>query len=376
MLLLLATAEAVFSYGPAGCVHVGRSSAGTCVFRTECEKDVDLKEVEVAFVCASNGEEVEHVFEKGSLTNSKLFDTEVKCAKCLPSQSQHVLMKDDSDEEKEESKAKEESKEESKDEAKEESKDEAKEESKDEAKEGSEEEAKEESKEEAKEEEVEESAEVKAAKEMVPVAPATASFYGPASCIATFLGPAGSCIMQTACKDVEGLSGYQYGLTCVDDKGDSVRHMFGADSFDPVETFDTRIECSLCLGLGSAVPAGDVTETVAALKEEVAELKKDMSEVKAKIAPAEKASEEKATEETTEEKSEEKSEETSEETSTEEATTAEGEEAASLLHRAPPKVHVPPAEKVEYHTRAFLKKGGAKVRHHMPQNEHRHAHRQ
>jgi len=370
MLLLLATVEAVFSYGPAGCVHVGRSSSGTCVFRTECEKDVDLKEVEVAFVCASKGEEVEHVFEKGSLTSSKLFDTQVKCAKCLPSQSQHVLMKDDADEEEED---KEESKAEAKEESKEESKDEAKEESKDEAKEESKEEAKEEeSKEEAKEEEAEESAEVKAAKEMVPVAPATASFYGPASCIATFPGPAGSCIMQTACKDVEGLSGYQYGLTCVDDKGESVRHMFGADSFDPVETFDTRIECSLCLGLGSAVPAGDVTETVAALKEEVAELKKDMSEVKAKLAPAEKA-EEKSTEEATEEKS------TEEKSTEEEAATADGEEAASLLHRAPPKIHVPPAEKtekVEYHTRAFLKKGGAKVRHHMPQNEHRHAHRQ
>jgi hypothetical protein len=187
-------------------------------------------------------------------------------------------------------------------------------------------------------------------------------------------------MMQTSCKDVEGLSGYQYGLSCIDGEENEVRHMFGADSFDPVETFDTKIECAMCLGLGSSATA--VADGVATLKEEVAVLKEEMKEVKAKIdPPAEEASEESS------EASSEDAGEASSEDAGEEASTEAADEEASLLHRAPPKVHEAPGratvdappkvhvaprvhkEKAEYH--AFLKKGNhvaAKVRHHK---EHR-----
>jgi len=55
-------------------------------------------------------------------------------------------------------------------------------------------------------------------------------------------------VMKTDCapKDIEG---YAFGLVCVDKVGAPVRHLFGKDSFDPVETFDTLITCNQCLGL-------------------------------------------------------------------------------------------------------------------------------
>merc|ERR1719443_80134 len=64
------------------------------------------------------------------------------------------------------------------------------------------------------------------------------------------------------------------GLICVDDKGYPVKHLFGKNSFDAKETFDTLIKCERCMGLDnipdSVVLAGDVAtmgKDISALKD-------------------------------------------------------------------------------------------------------------
>jgi len=112
---------------------------------------------------------------------------------------------------------------------------------------------------------------------MVAVPPSYAAFYGPGGCVTTYKGPSGTCIMETSCEG-ESMEGFTYGLMCVDGKGERVRHVFMGDAFDPVETFDTLIECDLCLGLDSAGSVG-LGQEVGALKDEV----KVLSEKVAKL---------------------------------------------------------------------------------------------
>eukprot|EP00929_Paragymnodinium_shiwhaense_P076470 TRINITY_DN3932_c0_g1_i1.p1 TRINITY_DN3932_c0_g1~~TRINITY_DN3932_c0_g1_i1.p1 ORF type:complete len:712 (-),score=245.36 TRINITY_DN3932_c0_g1_i1:95-2230(-) len=72
--------------------------------------------------------------------------------------------------------------------------------------------------------------------------------YGPAKCVSTYKSADGHCVMQTNCAGVD-TTGYEYGLVCVGEDGSFVRHLFGKDSFDPVEDFNTLIKCDACLGL-------------------------------------------------------------------------------------------------------------------------------
>ena len=60
------------------------------------------------------------------------------------------------------------------------------------------------------------------AADMVAVPPSYAAFYGPGGCVTTYKGPSGSCIMETSCEG-EDMSGFTYGLMCVDGKGERVR---------------------------------------------------------------------------------------------------------------------------------------------------------
>ena len=43
---------------------------------------------------------------------------------------------------------------------------------------------------------------------------------------------------------------YNFGLTCVDSEGSTTRHLFGVNSFDPEETFDTLVRTQLDWGRG------------------------------------------------------------------------------------------------------------------------------
>merc|ERR1719174_3065960 len=172
------------------------------------------------------------------------------------------------DSEKEEDTEKASEKEEEKDSEKTEEKEEEGE--KEEAKEESTEESTEESKEDEEAKKAEEAKAVEELKDtavtMVAVPPSYAAFYGPGGCVTTYKGPSGTCVMETSCEG-ENMEGFTYGLMCV--KGsERVRHVFMGDAFDPVESFDTLIDCDLCLGLDSAGSIG-LGQEVSALKDEV-----------------------------------------------------------------------------------------------------------
>merc|ERR1719389_1047530 len=120
------------------------------------------------------------------------------------------------------------------------------------------------------------------AADMVAVPPSYAAFYGPGGCVTTYKGPSGSCIMETSCEG-EDMSGFTYGLMCVDGKGERVRHVFMGDAFEPVETFDTLITCDLCLDAAGSVGLG---QEVGALKDEVKALSEKVEKLEKDAAPA------------------------------------------------------------------------------------------
>jgi len=266
------------TFGPKNCVSLSRSSAGSCVLSTECE-GIDISAVEFAFDCiaqSGSGDIVRHSFGIGGFEVSEEFDTEVKCGRCS-----HPLP------------------------------------------------AGEKPKVEAvfkkvvpapakKVEVVTAPAPVKVVPAPVKVAPApvakheesipgavvfraqagvkakgqakaaatakmwpfTASKpekpdavkYGPNGCVSTWRSDAGHCMMATDCKG-SNISNYEFGLVCVDKSGSPVKHLFGKDSFDAEESFDTLIKCNQCLGLE------DVPSQVA-LSGEVASMAKDISNLK------------------------------------------------------------------------------------------------
>jgi phage-related minor tail protein len=291
----------------------------------------DISDVEFSFICAeSSGEQVEHIFERGALTKSDHWDTAVQCKKCLEPTMHHVLMKKAHDEEKDaeeetdSAKDSEKEKEEEKDSEKEEEKDSEKEEDKDAEKDSEKEEDKEGEKateeEKAKEEEAKKEAEAKAvddlkdtAVKMVAVPPSYAAFYGPGGCVTTYKGPAGTCIMETSCEG-ESMANYTYGLMC-DKGGERVRHVFMGDAFEPVESFDTLIECDLCLGLDTAGSVG-IGQEVGELKDEVKVLAEKVEKLEKASAPAETETAEAA------------------ETGTAETDTADAPAASLLLHKS------------------------------------------
>jgi len=136
----------------------------------------------------------------------------------------------------------------------------------------------------------------------VELPPSHAAFFGPGGCVATFRSPDGTCIMQTRCAE-QKTDDYEYGLTCVDDKGVSTRHLFGAGSFNAVETFDTLIKCDLCLGVdtGKATPeVKELADDVFALQNEMKVLKDDVDLIKDKLTAEETTAAPAEDEETTE----------------------------------------------------------------------------
>merc|ERR1719371_85299 len=76
--------------------------------------------------------------------------------------------------------------------------------------------------------------------------------YGPDNCVSVYRSDEGHCIMRTDCQK-ETIVNYEFGLVCVNKQGfgqsSPVKHLFGKNSFDPEETFDTLIKCDQCLGL-------------------------------------------------------------------------------------------------------------------------------
>jgi len=210
-------------------------------------------------------------------------------------------------------------------------------EEKEEKKEGDEEkdEEKKEGDEEKDEEKKEKDEEKEAPSTDVHLPPSTAAFFGPGGCVATFRSPKGSCIMQTRCAKQDA-DDYEYGLTCVDDKGVSTRHEFGAGSFAAEETFDTLIKCKLCLGADvSKTKTGELADAVSTLENEMEAIKDDVKLIKEHLDLDKK--EEKKDEEDGEEKAAEEeatADEAADEGSADEAATEQGFLRAKAAHHA------------------------------------------
>jgi len=262
------------SFGPQNCVSLTRSSGGSCVLTTSCE-GMDTSITEFAFDCI-NQNVVRHSFGFGGFESSEEFDTEVKCGRCATVSQQHqseaaapvkkvqanleptpVHLVPKSEPQVVEAKVA------------------------------------------AAPQEVIPGAIVlnRKANTKIPLQAQLLPFsgkdsltggstrkerplvvkYGPAGCISTWKSPKGHCIMKTDCesepKNGPGYKDYEFGLVCVDKNGMPVKHLFGKDSFDPQETFDTLIKCDQCLGLE------DIPDTVA-LAGEVASMAKDVNNLK------------------------------------------------------------------------------------------------
>jgi hypothetical protein len=227
--LVFLTAEAKdvgksYNYGPSHCVSLSRSAAGTCVIETNCQGD-SIKEFTFDFICTDGaGGKVQHSFGEGGFEAEESFDTGVWCTECSPVEGGVLATTGTA------TKAT--------------------------------------------------AAEATPSPEAVP--PSTASFYGPGGCVATYRSPTGTCIMQTRCTGKD-TSDYNFGLTCVESDESSTRHLFGVNSFDPEETFDTLVECQLCLGLdGEAVVARNLTDlekSVTTLQEEMKGVQADVKEI-------------------------------------------------------------------------------------------------
>lgn len=102
-------------------------------------------------------------------------------------------------------------------------------------------------------------------------ASSNAASFGPSNCVSTYLGPYGTCVVQTACADVD-MSGYEYSIVCTDDDGSPTRHSFGVDSFDAEEEFDTQIACDKCWGPDGLPAIVTATEKVDALTSSLVEM--------------------------------------------------------------------------------------------------------
>jgi hypothetical protein len=111
------------------------------------------------------------------------------------------------------------------------------------------------------------------------VPPATASFYGPGGCVAVYTKD-GTCWMQTRCQG-QNISDYDFGMNCADSDGQITKHMFGKNSFDPEETFDTLVSCGNCLALDQEPAKGmtDLAITVLSLEKELDAIKTDVKSI-------------------------------------------------------------------------------------------------
>merc|ERR1719321_1683279 len=226
-------ADPAETFGPNSCVSVSRSNKGSCTISTNCGEN-NISALEFAFVCYNPGTSVPHAlhsFGIGGFEASETFDSGVRCQRCSTVQNAFAGF-DQSSMNLARS---------------------------------------------LPLGHTAPSGDIGTLKEMTPQ---EAAFYGPKACISTFRSPAGTCIVQTRC-GTSDITAYDVGITCLDKSGDYTRYLFGKGNFEKEETFDTRIECEVCLGVGSesgeqqihgAIPK-QLVEDVNTLKGEVLALK-------------------------------------------------------------------------------------------------------
>merc|ERR1712224_1171043 len=88
--------------------------------------------------------------------------------------------------------------------------------------------------------------------------------------------------METKCEK-ENITDYEFGLICVDKTGEPVRHVFGKNSFDQEESFDTLIACDKCVGLDDIADETSLVKQVEALTTEVEDMNKTLSTLRTSV---------------------------------------------------------------------------------------------
>jgi len=123
------------------------------------------------------------------------------------------------------------------------------------------------------------------------VVPSTAVRYGPNQCVSVYRDAQGHCVMHTECENVDTAT-YDFGMVCVND-GVPVRHLFGKNSFESVETFNTLIKCDKCIGLDGMSATvrlrgivTSLTKEVEGLKTEMLNMTADLTKLRGKVLPA------------------------------------------------------------------------------------------
>jgi len=258
-------------YGPGQCVSLSQSSMGSCVIATDCEGQ-DISKFEFSFDCAvgKDGGIVRHSFGRGGFDPNEEFDTEVVCESCAPPTAttlplppshppaarkaphaapaavqrraaQKVLPAHHHGVRTPAAAAA------------------------------------------AVSVAVHEPSRAKEEQEQQPKQPQGIVRYGPKGCVSTYKSPDGHCMMKTKCIE-QDLQGYNFGLVCVDRVGTPVRHLFGQDSFDPEETFNTLIACDQCLGLEDLPDNVAINGQVLALSQELKGLEEMMKDVTSNVA--------------------------------------------------------------------------------------------
>lgn len=252
-------------YGPSNCVALDLSSEGTCVIKTNCA-GVDVENFEFAFDCTTPKHEVQrHSFGFGGFDAQEDFDTSVKCTICEPpTDTHHALVGTASS---------------SKTSAQ--SNTQTVLSSSSSRGTGADEDKKKDKKADKKADKKKDK-KSQSDKKSTSDSEARVVKYGPNECVSTKRNSAGHCIMETQCGK-EDISEYEFGLICVDKTGEPVRHVFGKNSFDPEESFDTLIACDKCLGLDDMADETSLVKQVESLTSEVEDMNKTLSSLRKSV---------------------------------------------------------------------------------------------
>jgi hypothetical protein len=229
----------------------------SCVLETNCASNVNLDNVEFAFTCKLDNMVQKHSFGKGGFDSQEKFDTSVKCNSCgLPTEVNLALKKHHTEKKKQDPAP-------------------------------------------ADTTDVTPAADPDATPvvEETKVDHPDLVKYGPSECVSTWLkadatvnedGEKGQCVVQTTCASVEkeAFEDYPVGLICVDKSDVPVRHLFGSNSFDPEEEFDTLVRCTKCLGLDEVSENVTLEAEMKGLSSILTHVANDVSEIKAGLGTA------------------------------------------------------------------------------------------
>jgi len=240
-------AAVVRGFGPANCVSLSRSSAGTCVLRTSCAGQ-DLSSFDISFECVDGAGRETHSMGRGSFDEQEEYDTDIKCQECLAPQSKAPIAHTSV--------------------------------AKQPVATGVSLAAVSISREVGK---------VHGSPAKVEEPPPKAEWYGPEECVGVWKDDkSGTCVMQTDCDKDTQTNVYEFGLICIKD-AEMTRHLFGMDSFAHKETFSTLIPCDECRALDEYMDGNKavnaLTNMVKGMKDDMVGVTGDVVKLKAEVFP-------------------------------------------------------------------------------------------